>query len=82
LLQTVREELADGGLEVERRAVIRYLCDHQVVRSPVLTGEQLRARVRNVSVNGIGLLLAELIDPGTDLFIEKCKLWIRAFPSP
>jgi hypothetical protein len=72
LMQTLRpvEELADGGMEVERRAVIRYLCDREVVYSPVLTGERLRARMRNVSVDGIGLLLDDPLDPDTDLSIE------------
>jgi hypothetical protein len=38
LLQTVRpvEELADGGMEVEPRAVIRYLCDREVFYSRIL----------------------------------------------
>ena len=64
------EELADGGMEVERRAVIRYLCDREVVYSRLLTRKRLWARVRNVSVNGIGLLLGAPIEPGTDLIIE------------
>jgi|AP3Bu8745761321_1050154.scaffolds.fasta_scaffold05393_1 hypothetical protein len=72
LLQTVRpvEEFADTGMEVERRAVIRYLCDREVVYSRILTRERLRARVRNVSVNGIGLLLDAPIEPGTVLLIQ------------
>jgi hypothetical protein len=76
LLQTFpsAEEFTDGGMEVERRAVVRYLCDRQVVYSPLLTRQRLRARVRNVSVDGIGLLLGDPIDPGTDLAIEMQTL--------
>jgi hypothetical protein len=72
LMQTRRpvEELADGGMEVERRAVVRYLCDREVVYSRFSKRERLWARVRNVSINGIGLLLSAPIAPGTDLKIE------------
>jgi hypothetical protein len=60
LMQTLRpvEELADGGMEIERRAVVRYLCDLEVVYSRFSKRERLWARVRNVSINGIGLLLS------------------------
>jgi hypothetical protein len=69
LLQTLRpvKELADGGMEVERRAVIRYLCDRDVVYSRFSKRERLWARVRDISANGIGLLLSAAIAPGTDL---------------
>jgi hypothetical protein len=72
LLQTLcpMEELADGGMEVERRAVIRYLCDREVVYSRFSKRERFWARVRNVSLHGIGLLLSAPIAPGTDLRME------------
>ena len=72
LAQTLRpaEELIGDGLEVERRAVVRYLCDREVVYAPLLTRERLWARVRNISTHGIGLLLGTPIEAGTDLLIE------------
>jgi c-di-GMP-binding flagellar brake protein YcgR len=62
------------GMEVERRAVVRYLCDRQVTYRPLLTRERLRARVRNISVDGIGLLLSDAIDRGTEIAIELQSL--------
>jgi PilZ domain len=76
MLQTLLrpEELDDPGMELERRAVVRYLCDREVIYRPLLTRERLRARVRNISVDGIGLLLSDAIHRGTDLAIEMQSL--------
>jgi hypothetical protein len=72
LLQTLAraEELTDSGIEVERRAVIRYLCDGDLISSPLLTREGLWARVRNISREGVGLLHTAPIELGTKVVIE------------
>jgi c-di-GMP-binding flagellar brake protein YcgR len=72
LLQTLprAEEFTGSGMEVERRAVVRYLCDQEVAYYALSMRERLRARVRNVSREGIGLLLTAPIEPGTKLVIE------------
>ena len=76
LLETVHpvEELADAGMEMERRAVVSYLCDRKVIHSPLLMRKRIWARVRNVSVDRIGLLLGAPIEPGTRLTIEMKTL--------
>jgi hypothetical protein len=72
LVQSIRpeEELSDNGLEVERRAVVRYLCDREITYSPVMSRERFWARVRNISSHGIGLLLGTPLEPGTDMVID------------
>jgi hypothetical protein len=72
LLQTLprAEAFTDPGMEVERRAVVRYLCDQEI--SYYTPSARLRhwARVRNISTGGVGLLLNAPIEPGTALAIE------------
>jgi PilZ domain len=63
-------ELTDQGMEVERRAVVRYLCDHEASYYELPKCQRRWARVRNISTAGIGLVLCAPIDPGTDLVIE------------
>jgi len=72
LVQSIRpeEELSDNGLEVERRAVVRYLCDREITYSPVMSRERSWARVRNISSHGIGLLLGTPLEPGTDMVVD------------
>jgi PilZ domain len=72
LLQTLPSaaEFSDPGIEVERRTVVRYLCDRKVFYAPLWTSERRWARIRNVSVTGISLLVAAAIKPGTDLAID------------
>jgi hypothetical protein len=72
LLQTLpsAEEFSDPGIEIDRRASVRYLCDREVFYSPLCTSERRWARIRNVSVNGIGLLVGAPIERGADLAID------------
>jgi hypothetical protein len=63
-------DFTDQGMEVERRAVVRYLCDHEVSYYELPACQRRWARVRNVSTAGIGLVLSAPIDPGTDVVIE------------
>ena len=64
------EECIAPGMHVEQRPAVRYLCDRDVACSEVSTRERLGARLRNISISGIGLLLHAPIPAGTDLEIE------------
>ena len=68
------DEFTEPGLEVERRAEVRYLCDKQVVCYELAAQQRLWARVRNISANGIGLLLRAPIAAGTELVVEMKTL--------
>jgi hypothetical protein len=68
------DEVIETGLEVERRAEVRYLCDMQVIFYPLSAQQRLWARVRNISAKGIGLLLRAPIAAGTRLVIEMKTL--------
>jgi hypothetical protein len=72
LLQTLpsAEEFSDLDIEMDRRATVRYLCDRQVFYSPLWTSERHWARIRNVSVHGISLLVGAPIERGIDLAID------------
>lgn len=72
LLRTLpsAEECTAPSMQVERRAAVRYLCEHDVVCSALPARERFRACLRNISVHGIGLLLGAPIQVGTDLEIE------------
>jgi PilZ domain len=72
LLQTLprAEEFTDPGMEVERRAVVRYLCDKEASYYALPQCQRHWARVRNISTGGVGLLLDAPIEPGTDLVVE------------
>lgn len=72
LLQTrARPETSTAPrMDGERRAVVRYLCDREVFYFPLWSGERLWARVRDISVYGIGLLLSAPMEIGTDLAID------------
>ena len=72
LLQTcpTAEQFSDPDIGLERRAAVRYLCDREVFYFPLWTSERHWARIRNVSADGISLLVASPIDPGTDLAID------------
>src|SRR5262249_32657237 len=54
----------------ERRAIVRCHRNHRALCSGVSTYERLWARVRDISVNGIGLIQSSGIEPGTVLTIE------------
>jgi hypothetical protein len=64
------EESTDGYLGLERRAMVRYLCERVVICSPLTAGERLWAQVRDISTNGIGLFLCAPLELGTELIIE------------
>lgn len=63
-------EFSSPARHVERRAVVRSTCHRGIVYYAPLTRQRRWARVRNVSVNGIGLLVGVPVELGTDLTIE------------
>jgi PilZ domain len=72
LLETLSHEAesSSSGRPVERRAVARHRCDQDIVYYAPLTRQRRWARVRNISVHGIGLLVGIPMEPGTDLTLE------------
>jgi hypothetical protein len=72
LLETLpsTEQFSESCFEVERRAAVRYLCDQEVFYSPLWTSERRWARIRNISADGISLLVSAPIESGTDLAID------------
>jgi hypothetical protein len=64
------EQFSEPGFEIDRRAAVRYLCDQEAYYSPLWTSERRWARIRNISSNGISLLVSAAVDPGTDLAID------------
>jgi hypothetical protein len=72
LLETLpyADAAIESGLEVERRAEVRYLCDRTVVCYELAAQQRLWARVRDVSSEGISLLLRTPLAPGTKLVTE------------
>jgi hypothetical protein len=76
LLETLpyADAVLEPGMEVERRAEVRYLCERPIVCYEFRTQQRLWARVRDVSSEGIGLLLRAPIAPGTKLVTEMKTL--------
>ena len=76
LLQTLprAEEFTDPGMEMERRAVVRYLCDQEATYYALPHCRRRWARVRNISMGGIGLILDAPMEPSTALVIEMKTL--------
>ena len=72
LLETLpyADDVIEPGLEVERRAEVRYLCDRPVVCYELAAQQRLWARARDVSSEGISLLLRTPLAPGTKLVTE------------
>ena len=72
LLQTLPtgEEFSDPSIEIDQSVAVRYLCDREVFYSPLWTSERHLARIRNVSVHGISLLIGAPIERGVDLTID------------
>jgi hypothetical protein len=64
------EKLPDLGTEAETHAVVRYLCDGELVHSPRLSPEGIWARVRNISAGGSGLPQDARLEPDTELVIQ------------
>jgi hypothetical protein len=54
----------------ERRAAIRYQCKQKFSYFLTPKSERLFARVRNISVTGIGLVMSRPLDRGAVLTIE------------
>jgi hypothetical protein len=61
---------ATGRTQGERRAAVRYQCNQTFSYFSSPKSERLWARVRNISVAGIGLVTSRALDPGTVLTIE------------
>ena len=53
-----------------QQRLVRYLCDQEVSYYELPRCQRRWARVRNISTDGVGLVLSAPIDPGTDLVIE------------
>jgi hypothetical protein len=72
LLETLpyTDEIVEPAREVERRAKVRCLCDRPVVCYDLSSQQRLWARVRDVSSEGISLLLRAPMAPGTKLVTE------------
>jgi hypothetical protein len=58
------------GVEVECRAEVRYLCDRQAICYELPAQQRLWARIRNISTEGVSLLLRAPIAAGTHLILE------------
>src|SRR5438270_12982584 len=56
--------------DCERRATVRYQCSCEASCSSLAPFERLHGRVRDVSTQGIGLLLRDSIREGTQLVID------------
>jgi PilZ domain-containing protein len=55
----------------EKRAALRYPCDHVVFCLHECGGKTpIKGRVRNVSACGIGLIVTDRVEPGTNLGID------------
>ncbi len=54
----------------ERRAAVRYACNHPASCLSIPACENISARVRDVSVQGIGLLMSRRFEPDTILLVE------------
>ena len=61
---------ATSRTQGERRAAVRYQCNQRFSYFSTPRSERLWARVRNISVTGIGLVTSRALDPGTVLTIE------------
>ena len=67
---TLVQPEAKKGREGERRAWVRYQCSREASYSSLPTYERFWATVRDISVDGIGLILSTAVEPGTYLIIE------------
>src|SRR5262249_53114060 len=59
-----------GGADFERRATVRYQCSCEASCSSLAPFERLHGKVRDVSTQGIGLVLRDSIREGTQLVID------------
>jgi hypothetical protein len=57
----------------ERRAVVRYACKQTTACALFPSYERFRARVENVSIRGIGLIMTREFKPDTLLIIELAR---------
>jgi hypothetical protein len=66
---------------VERRGAVRHQCDLELTCYPVggEPGARWKARVRDLSGTGIGLLLAHALERGTILILEMPRV-LDGFP--
>jgi hypothetical protein len=57
---------------IDRRLTVRYASEHRtfVQPSPGNSGVLWKARVRDISDNGMGLILHQAFEPGVELSIE------------
>ncbi len=65
-------EGSEATAEADRRGSTRYLCnlDLSYCLNATVEGEQGAARVRNISVGGISLVVDRAIEPGTRLTLQ------------
>lgn len=62
----------------ERRAAVRYQTNQTFSYFTTPKSERLWARVRNISVTGVGLVVSRALDPGTVLTIELKEAQLSA----
>jgi hypothetical protein len=61
----------DAKRRAEKRRTVRYPCDLEVrCFSNGRAGDGLNARLRNLSINGLGFVSATRIEPGESLVLE------------
>jgi c-di-GMP-binding flagellar brake protein YcgR len=56
--------------EFDRRASVRYQCSNEASCSSLAPFERLSGRLRDISINGVALILGGEIRPGTQLLID------------
>jgi len=68
--RTARQIRASTPLHIERRAAIRYQSNHEASCAIGSEAQQAWGRVKDISVQGVGLLLDREIKPGTRLVVD------------
>jgi hypothetical protein len=64
---------------IERRAWVRYRCQQRAVYCALPSYDRLGADVRDLSVDGVGLVLPTTVEPDTELIIEMKTTARRIF---
>ncbi len=63
-------ERTDQAPGVERRASVRYQCSQSATFASAPNYERFVARVKDISITGVGLVVSTHIEPGTYLIVE------------